>query len=238
MQLLEVTLGDPAGDVALDEALLEEAERGRGAEVLRLWEPRGTFVVVGRSSRVSDEVDLNACGKDDIRLVRRSSGGAAIVTGPGCLMYALTLSLEHRLSLRMIDAAHRFVLETVAASLAMHVPGVARRGTSDLAVGEHKFSGNSMRLKQDWVLYHGTVLYDFPLDAIGRYLTLPPRRPAYRADRSHGDFVQNLPLSRETICQALVTAFEAREKQEEWPREAVAELVAKKHGQRSWNYAV
>ena len=47
MRFLELTLSSPAENLALDEALLLEAEAGRGGEALRLWEwPRHAVVRV------------------------------------------------------------------------------------------------------------------------------------------------------------------------------------------------
>ena len=106
-----MTLPSPAENLALDEALLEEAERGsQPAEVLRLWEPAATMVVVGRATKVDSEVHVATCRERQIPILRRSSGGAAIVTGPGCLMYALVLSHQRRPALRRIQEAHRLVL--------------------------------------------------------------------------------------------------------------------------------
>ena len=36
-------------------------------------------------------------------------------------------------------------------------------GTSDFTIGDLKFSGNSMRARHNPFLYHGTILYNFPL---------------------------------------------------------------------------
>jgi len=69
------------------------------------------------------------------------------------------------------------------------------RGTSDLAVAERKFSGNSSRVKRGHLLYHGTLLYDFPLGLISDCLRTPPRQPHYRERRSHGEFVNNIPAT-------------------------------------------
>src|SRR5688500_8952672 len=115
MQFLDLTLDSPQANLALDEALLEHAERaGRPSEVLRVWESPAPIVVIGRSSRIEDEVHLDHCRTAGIPVLRRVSGGAAIVAGPGCLMYAVMLSYQVRPELRPIDAAHRFVLETIA----------------------------------------------------------------------------------------------------------------------------
>src|SRR5438309_745877 len=112
MQILDLTLSTPAENLALDEALLEWAEEKKpDAEFLRLWESPRPMVVVGRSSRVAKEVNESACCERRIPILRRSSGGAAVVAGPGCLMYALVLSYNTRPELRDISRAHAFVLD-------------------------------------------------------------------------------------------------------------------------------
>ncbi|MFH1264595.1 MAG: lipoate--protein ligase family protein [Planctomycetota bacterium] len=236
MRYLDLTLPTPAENLALDEALLEEAERaGRATETLRVWEPREPIVVVGRSSRIETEVRRDACRRRGIPILRRASGGAAIVTGPGCLMYALVLSYRLRPALRAVDHAHRFVLGRLVSALRPLAPEVACRGISDLASGELKFSGNSLRCKRGHLLYHGTLLHEFPLELIGECLAMPPRQPEYRNGRAHGAFVGNLPLPAAALRRALVAAWDAHEPLPDWPRDATARLVAQTYGRREWN---
>jgi lipoate---protein ligase len=237
MQLLELTLDTPAENLALDEALLLAAEAaGEARETLRLWEPRQRFVVLGSSSRIADEVHVENCRSREIEVFRRTSGGAAIVAGPGCLMYSLVLSLESRPELHAIDRAHCFVLNQLAQAIGALVPGVAVRGTSDLAVGNRKFSGNSLRMKRSHLLYHGTLLYNFPLDLIPTCLAPPPRQPAYRADRPHGEFVTNLPLDSLSLRLAAIEAFRPTPSDASWPRELTAELAAEKFSNNAWTH--
>lgn len=236
MQLLDLTLDTPAENLALDEALLETAEQAGGpSEVLRLWESPQMMVVVGSSTHVADEVHVDACRRLRVPVLRRPSGGAPIVAGPGCLMYGVVLSYQLRPDLRMIDRAHRFVLETLADSLRKALPGVACAGISDLVLGERKFSGNSLRCKRDHFLYHGTLLYDFPLAQIGELLKMPGRQPDYRRRRQHGDFLMNLPLDAPALKQSLIEALGANERSENWPRALTAKLFADKYDRAEWN---
>jgi lipoate-protein ligase A len=193
------------------------------------------MAVVGRSSYVDAEVHQDACRELGIPILRRVSGGAAIVTGPGCLMYALLLSYQNYPGLRVVNQAHAFVLETLANALAPLAPGVRYCGTSDLALDKMKFSGNSMRCRRRHFLYHGTILYNFPLDMISRCLKIPPRMPEYRNGRDHRAFVTNLPLSAACIRRALVSAWNAVEPLVDWPRELTARLAAEKYGNSQWN---
>jgi len=236
MQLLDLTLPTPEENLALDEALLDAAEAaGEPREVLRLWEPAAPMAVVGRSSRIDREIHPDACRQLGVPVLRRISGGAAVLGGPGCLMYALVLSCQRRPTLRRVDQAHRFVLGTMAKALARRVPGVCCQGISDLALEGQKFSGNSVRCKRDHLLYHGTLLYDYPLDLIGRCLAMPPHQPDYRDGREHGAFVRNLPLSAGTIRRALIDAWQARELLEAWPQQQTARLAVEKYASAAWN---
>jgi lipoate-protein ligase A len=272
MHYLDLTLPTPAENLALDEALLEDAEAAsQPLETLRFWEPSENMAVVGRSSYIDVEVNREACRELGIPILRRVSGGAAILTGPGCLMYALVLSYENRPGLRTVGQIHAFVLDTLAKALAPLVPGVRFCGTSDLAIegkgvrsnlceapgtdGHHpqdgrlvgpfrqighdpfsrKFSGNSMRCRHKHFLYHGTLLYDFPLEMISRCLKSPPRMPDYRGGREHTAFVANLPVPAESIRQALISAWNAIEPCDNWPRELASRLVNEKYGNPQWN---
>ncbi|MFZ1932635.1 MAG: lipoate--protein ligase family protein [Thermoguttaceae bacterium] len=235
MQYLDLTLPTPAENLALDEALLDEAEASETpAETLRLWEPWRPMVVVGRSSQFHVEVRLDACRAGGIPVLRRCSGGAAIVAGPGCLMYALVLSYRLRPQLRSLGEAHRWVLGKLTGAFREFAAGVECKGTSDLAIGGRKFSGNSARLRRNHLLYHGTLLYDFPLELVERCLAMPPRMPDYREDRRHESFLTNLPLSRETIRKALVDAFAADESRTSWPEHRTAQLVVERYSLPEW----
>jgi lipoate-protein ligase A len=239
MRYLDLTLPTPAENLALDEALLEQAESSaRPLETLRFWEPSQNMAIVGRSSYIDVEVHRDACRELGIPILRRISGGAAIVTGPGCLMYALVLSYETRHGVQTVSQIHDFVLDTLAKALATLTPGVRFCGTSDLALESRtllKFSGNSMRCRRRHFLYHGTILYEFPLVVISRCLKTPPRMPGYRDDRDHETFVANLPLPADTIRQALISAWYAVEPCEDWPRELTHRLAEEKYGCPNWN---
>jgi len=236
MQWLDLTLATAEQNLALDEALLLQAESSDSErEVLRFWEPDRPAVVLGSSSHVATEARIEVCAQREIPILRRSSGGAAILTGPGCLMYAVVLSYRKRPHLRPIDATHRFVLDTVLSAIRTRVPGVERAGTSDLVLDGRKFSGNSLRCKRDHLLYHGTLLYNFRLAQIAECLGRPAREPHYRAGRGHDDFVMNLPLSAETLKQSLASVWEADDEMTDWPRTLVEQLVREKFSQPSWN---
>jgi lipoate-protein ligase A len=230
MHFLDLTLPLPEENVALDTALLDACESGElPDEVLRLWEPDQHFVVLGRSSDPTVEVNLAACRRKNIPILRRASGGGTILAGPGCLMYAVVLRHAGIQESRSISRCHEHVLERMVACLAPLallaplVPGVRSAGTSDLVIQTEdtlkKLSGNALRMKREFFLYHGTLLYNFDLDLVSQILAAPTREPLYRANRAHGEFIANLPTTREQLTEALTTGWQAQEPLTTWPRE-------------------
>lgn len=222
----------------MDEALLEEAElAGHSAGTLRFWESPRHAVVLGRSSVSADEVDLAFCEQQGMAVIRRCSGGASVVVGPGCLMYSVILPIEARPELARIDNAHCFVLQTMLRGIRTLVPDASCAGTSDLACESKKFSGNSLRVKRTHLLYHGTLLYDFPLELIQQCLRTAPRQPEYRSGRNHLEFVCNLPIAKAPLQNALANAWGAHSFRADWPRYSTSQLATNRYDKREWNRA-
>ena len=234
MQLLDLTLPSLAENIALDEALLLRAEEGAGGEVLRLWTWPSFAVVLGAGGVIADDVDVAACAADGVPIARRSSGGGTVLLGPGCFLFSLVLNMDRAPELTQINSSYRWILRRVAAALADFQPGIEPMGISDLAIGGRKFSGNSQQRKRRFLLHHGTLLHDFDLDAIGRYLKLPPKRPEYRANRSHRDFLMNLNISPGEIIQALRDEWAANDSLRDWPEGLVQQLVSDKFGTKDF----
>ncbi|NBW96012.1 MAG: lipoate--protein ligase family protein [Planctomycetia bacterium] len=228
------------GQLALDEALLEEAHEGIASEtVVRTWMARETVVVVGSSSRIEEEVDLEACSRAGVRVVRRPSGGLTVVLGPGCLTWSVVE--PHPAGTPPLDRIHSRMLDPLCAALTRATAGrgpVTRRGTSDLVIpgpeSDLKVSGNALRVRRHGVLYHGTLLDDFDIGLIERILLHPPREPDYRAGRTHGTFLANLRLGHDALSAAVREAFAPACCRSDWPRDRVARLVTERYANPDW----
>ncbi len=234
MHFLDLTLPSAAENLALDEALLLEAEAGQGGEVLRLWEWPHPAVVLGSGCVLRDDVDEAACAADGVPVLRRSSGGGTVLLGSGCLLYTLVLACDRSPALGAVRASYGYILERISEALADIVPGVEQAGISDLAAGGRKFSGNAQQRKRIFLLHHGTLLYNFDLARIGRYLRPPARQPEYRDGRDHLAFVMNLPCPGDKLRRRLRTAWQAGEEHSAWPQREVAELVRGKYSRIEW----
>jgi lipoate-protein ligase A len=70
MKYLDLTLETAALNLACDEALIDWCEGTGNLEVLRIWEPRQAFVVLGYANRAAVEADLEGSTTRE----RRSAG--------------------------------------------------------------------------------------------------------------------------------------------------------------------
>jgi lipoate-protein ligase A len=207
VHFLDLTLPTAAENVGLDEALLVSAEDQAGPSLLRIWELDHPAVILGASCRLLENVHVEACRVDGVEIARRSSGGGTVVIGPGALNFSVILPVDADPELAGVESAQRFVLgRTLDAIRRAGVPA-EMLGSGDLTLENRKFSGSAQRRLRRHVLVHASLLYDFPLETIDRYTRMPPRRPSYRQDRPHSEFVTNLPLPLDKLKAVLREAW-------------------------------
>ncbi len=234
MKFLDLSLPDPAENLALDEALLLAAEDGTAGEVLRLWESPDYAVVVGAGGSVTIDVNLPACAADGIPILRRASGGGTVVIGPGCLCFAVVLRMDRDPAMGTIASSARYVMDRVLEAVRPFAAEATVEAISDLAVDGQKFSGSAQQRKRRFILHHGTLLCGFDLSRVSRYLNPPERQPAYRHNRLHGEFVTVLPTDPATVGKRLVAAWQTEGDYGPFSAEMVRILVAEKYGRDEW----
>lgn len=219
MIYLDQTCSNPELNLALDEWLLDRVEREGGAW-LRIWRPTEEFVVIGRGNKAESEVNLRACERDEVPVLRRFSGGGAVVLGPGCLCYTLIQPMDADPALSTAAGTNRWMLQRISRAISrLLTDRLEICGDSDLALNDLKVAGHAQRRKRFAVLFHGSLLLNFDLARMGRFLLPPSRAPAYREGRSHEEFVANLHLAPEEVTRALV---------EEWQATAADSLVSER----------
>ncbi len=245
MKYFDFTLPTPAENLACDEALLALCEEGRGGEVLRFWEPREPFVVVGYANRAAREVNLEACRARGIPVLRRCSGGGTVLQGTGCLNYSVILRIGEEGADAVPNAEHAtgsigstnvHVLSRNRRAVGTLVKGAVEiQGHTDLVVNNLKFSGNAQRRLRRALIFHGTFLLNFDLGLMEDILPLPSQQPEYRRGRAHAEFLTNLKLPAAEVKDAMRKVWGADEVLTDFPVEKVRELVVSKYATERWN---
>jgi lipoate-protein ligase A len=160
-----------AENMALDEALLEEHARGEAAPTLRVYGWRPAAVSLGRFQRAESSIDLEACQALGIDVVRRPTGGRAILHTANEVTFSLVVSAARLGTTGVMDSYRELAGGIVGAlrSLGLDARLVERAGTTspamaqdpacfavkarcDLVVGEAKLVGSAQ------VQRHGVIL--------------------------------------------------------------------------------
>ncbi|MCA9399785.1 MAG: lipoate--protein ligase family protein [Candidatus Omnitrophica bacterium] len=213
MILKDISFSDPVQNILYDEVLLHLAEKEGAGEFLRFWESPQLFVVLGRICKVEEDLKTEALKADHVPVLRRASGGGTVLQGQGCLNYSLVISKHREKGLSDIGQSYQVILQYIINALRRLDVNVGFWPISDLAHNESKkkFSGNAQKRGKEYILHHGTILYNFDLSLIERYLKIPKSIPDYRGDRGHLDFVCNIPLEADDIKSSIQKEFRITE---------------------------
>lgn len=237
MHVVDISLTTPEQNLACDEALLDMCEEGFDGEIVRFWEAREHFVVLGYSSNAANEINLEACRTHRIPVLRRYSGGGTVLQGPGCLSYSLLMKTTPSGPLSTITGTTSLIMSRHAAALQQLLPEkISVQGYSDLTIRGMKFSGNSQRRKLRFLLFHGTFLLDFDIQLVDPVLRMPPRQPAYRAQRANVNFLTNLHLSAKTVKDVLCSSWHASTPLPNFPEAATRHLSERRYASVSWTF--
>jgi lipoate-protein ligase A len=180
---------DGRRDMAIDEALAEFCGRGDSPPVVRLYGFEPATLSLGRFQRAAGLVDTGRLAADGIALVRRPTGGHAVLHDNE-LTYAVAFSREDAEELAG-SSRKRAVYEYLAGFL---LDGLARLGVRGSvcraqagdpqnpdcfgAAGEYEIAGRSGRklvgsaqmTTRTAVLQHGSIPLDNPGRRVFRYL--------------------------------------------------------------------
>lgn len=161
---------DAAGQMAADLALLDAVAAGV-PPALRLYRWHPPALSLGRFQPETD-VDRAACARFGVEVVRRPTGGRALLHGAD-LTYAVALP-EPAGAAGSVDAVYRRLAAALIAGLARvgvaaavaHHEGLAgavcmaTQQGADLRVGDRKVCGSAQVRRRGAVLQHGSVLLD------------------------------------------------------------------------------
>ena len=172
----------------LPEEPLGESTLAADSPVIRVWEPKSTIIVLGRSQKADKEIYLEASKEDKIPIFKRYGGGGCVVLDQNSVCVAfrydrgasidITAFLEHS-----TKAVQSFLNDT-------YDLGVEVKDNYDLTIDNKKFLGSSLYMPKGVCLYSAVLLMnEKALPKINKYLKFPTKVPEHRKGRSHTDFL-------------------------------------------------
>jgi lipoate-protein ligase A len=247
-RILDAEYSDPYLNMALEEAIPTMVGRGIVPETVRFWR-NNRAVAIGRFQHVESEVDLEACHRRGVEIVRRFTGGGAVYQDHGNLNYAISLRGDNPLLrgdiLRDFQSLSRGVI------LGLRRFGLnAEYGRKNLIhIDGLKLSGIAGSSSAESFFQHGTLLVSTDLSVLSEVLRVTGHvtsgRQGVQSVRSPVTSLRNAlgsDISLEAVRKALLEGFEEafqvdlvsnRVSREE--EELARRLYETRYSKREWN---
>jgi len=169
IRLINIGLGNPLWGLSVEEEILRRLSLGGGPPTIVFWRSTPS-VVLGRSNKLEEEVDVRYANKHGIMVVRRSSGGGAVYHDEGNLNVSVIIDSE-TLGWDSYDIVknRRFFEDIVI--YALKLLGLdARAKPGGIFVDNYKISGSAERIYKGALLHHFTVLVNSNLEVMHKVL--------------------------------------------------------------------
>jgi lipoate-protein ligase A len=197
--------------MALDEVLLESTSGG-AAGALRFygWDPPA--VSVGYFQGLREEVDTDACKRRGFDLVRRISGGGAVLHKSE-LTYSVIMPLDHPLAKDDLGESYRLLCGGLLDGLKRLGVDAVFSGINDILAGGKKISGSAQTRRMNCLLQHGTVILDNDVDVMFEVLRVPEEKIKGKLIAEVKERVTSMkallgkPLSFDTAVDAFTEGF-------------------------------
>ncbi|MEA3255335.1 MAG: biotin/lipoate A/B protein ligase family protein, partial [Candidatus Altiarchaeota archaeon] len=119
------------------------------------------------------ELNLDYCRENDIKVVRRSTGGGAGYMDPKQLNYEVTVDRrEYNIPSDFVGSYGR-IMDGFVEALKYLGLEAEFKPINDLIVNDGKVSGGCMARKGTIILQHGSLLVDFDLNTAFKVLNIP-----------------------------------------------------------------
>jgi len=250
MRLLNFTAPTPSADLALEEAIHLSVEAGASPATWRLWIAREPAIVLGTGQEHQREANVPEARKRGVHLLRRHSGGGAVVIGPGAINFSAFYPYNELEGSGTIKGAMLAALLPVVEVLRRWNLKPHDAGLSDIALLcqdglLRKVAGNSQARKKNSVVVHGTLLADPDWERMAAVLPFPSSVPEYRAGRGHREFLTSLkeqgaPCDLDSFRDSLLTvlpgAIECADAATAVEQQRAAELLEEKYTREDWNF--
>jgi len=223
--------------MALDEVLLNNCIDG-SAPILRLYGWRPHCVSVGYFQGIEEEVNLDRCRDLGVDVVRRMTGGGAVLHE-----FELTYSfITKKFPLNILDS-YKLICSPITECInklgfkAKYVP------LNDIIVDTKKVSGNAQTRKNKTLLQHGTILLNVDFDKMFSLLKVPTEKLKDKMILDAKSRVTGLNRTFEEVASPLKDSFSEKFNAQiiedditEIEKEDCKKKAAQKYSSHQWNH--
>ncbi|KGL39426.1 lipoate--protein ligase [Listeria sp. SHR_NRA_18] len=149
---------DPTINLAVEEFILTELDLDEPVLLFYINQPS---IIIGRNQNTIEEINTEYVAANNVKVVRRLSGGGAVYHDEGNLNFSFITKDDG-------DSFHNFAKFTEPIVTALKKQGVNAelKGRNDLLIDGFKVSGNAQFATKGKMFSHGTLMLDLNLDHV------------------------------------------------------------------------
>lgn len=168
IRVLETDKKSASWNMALDEVLMKRATE---VPVLRLYGWKPSAVSIGYFQRLNEEVDVKKCASHGIDVVRRITGGGAVLHDS-----ELTYSFITRRYPQNIIDSYKWICDAIIIAINKFGFNSKFSPLNDVVINGKKVSGNAQTRKKNTLLQHGTILLNADIEKMFSVLKVPSEK--------------------------------------------------------------
>lgn len=189
---------DPYYNLAAEEFLMKELDE----EIFMLWR-NDNSIIIGRNQNTLAEINYDYVKAENIRVVRRMTGGGAVYHDMGNINFTFIVNSESDFS-----NYDKFTQPVIGFLRSLGVEA-SLSGRNDLVIGDKKISGNAQYMHKGRMLHHGTLLYNASQNKLANALAVSEEKIKSKGIKSVRSRVTNIAahLENEMAPEAFMKAF-------------------------------
>jgi lipoate---protein ligase len=200
IRLLETGHNSAYFNMALDQVLMSNVDET--IPILRLYGWKPAAVSIGYFQNLEEEVNVRACKNLGIDIVRRMTGGGAVLHE-----HELTYSFITKKYPTNIMESYKLICEPVVMCLKDLGFNAQFFPLNDIIVDNKKVSGNAQTRKRNILLQHGTILLDVDVDRMFSVLNVPSEKMKDKVIRDVKARVSGLKKPYDEVAIRLQKSF-------------------------------
>jgi len=167
---------------AVEEYFMKNSEE----ECFILWR-NIPCILIGRNQNAMSEINMDFVKENDIKIVRRLSGGGAVFNDLGNINFTFITRKDDGNTINFKKFAQPII--HALRDLGVHAEF---SGRNDITIDDKKFSGNAQYYWKDRVLHHGTLLFSGNLTDLSAALKTKPLKFEDKSVKSVASRVTNI----------------------------------------------
>jgi len=213
-RVMGLDINDAYMNMAIDEAICRLRHQGRSPNTIRLYRWKPSAVSIGYFQLLEQEVDVDACKRHGVDIIRRMTGGGAVYHSyEGEVTYSVIVNQGHPKIPHDVIKSYELICSGIVFALKDLGVNAEFRPINDIDVNGKKISGNAQTRRWDVLVQHGTILLDTDIRTMFTVLKVSKEKISDKLIKSAEERVTTVrrelgrSVAFEEVADALKSAF-------------------------------